>query len=125
MPLHRFRRQYEQLSQFERGTIIGMMEARWSARRVARQLGHSHCVKTSGSERCAALEASVWSGAAHEETVLQRNGTRSSLVTNLDSISAVMTIAFVCGEPVVNASIPPLLYRAHRSHSWCDGMGSH
>ncbi|GFU79020.1 transposable element Tcb2 transposase [Trichonephila clavipes] len=38
MPLRRFRRQYEQLSQFER-EIIGMMEAEWLARRVARQLG--------------------------------------------------------------------------------------
>ncbi|GFT30073.1 transposable element Tcb2 transposase [Trichonephila clavipes] len=43
MSLCRFRRQYEQLSQFERGRIIGMMEAGWSARRVARQLGHSDC----------------------------------------------------------------------------------
>ncbi|GFW04861.1 transposable element Tcb2 transposase [Trichonephila clavipes] len=32
MPLHRFRRQYEQLSQFERGRIICMIEAGWSAR---------------------------------------------------------------------------------------------
>ncbi|GFT07517.1 hypothetical protein TNCV_2751891, partial [Trichonephila clavipes] len=31
MPLRRFRRQYEQLSQFERERIIGMMEAGWSA----------------------------------------------------------------------------------------------
>ncbi|GFV28145.1 transposable element Tcb1 transposase [Trichonephila clavipes] len=57
MPLHRFQRQYEQLSQFERGRIIGMMEAEWSARRVARQLGHSDCFVrrfgySSGSERC-------------------------------------------------------------------------
>ncbi|GFX02870.1 transposable element Tcb2 transposase [Trichonephila clavipes] len=44
MPLRRFRRQYEQLSQFERERIIGVMEAGWSARRVARQLGHSDCV---------------------------------------------------------------------------------
>ncbi|GFW29594.1 transposable element Tcb2 transposase [Trichonephila clavipes] len=44
MPLHRFRKQYEQLSHFEKGRIIGPMEAGWSARRVARQLGHSDCV---------------------------------------------------------------------------------
>ncbi|GFX01651.1 transposable element Tcb2 transposase [Trichonephila clavipes] len=44
MPLRRFCRQYEQLSQFERGRIIGMMEAGWSARRVAYQLGRSDCV---------------------------------------------------------------------------------
>lgn len=41
MPLRRHRRQYEQLSEFERGRIIGMMEAGWSARRVARQVGRS------------------------------------------------------------------------------------
>ncbi|GFV73998.1 transposable element Tcb2 transposase [Trichonephila clavipes] len=44
MSLPRFRRQHEQLSQFERGRIIGMMEAGWSARRVARQLGRSDFV---------------------------------------------------------------------------------
>ncbi|GFV45316.1 transposable element Tcb2 transposase [Trichonephila clavipes] len=44
MPLRRFRRQYEQLLQFERGRIIGIMEAGWSARRVTRQVGHSDCV---------------------------------------------------------------------------------
>ncbi|GFY01624.1 transposable element Tcb2 transposase [Trichonephila clavipes] len=44
--LCRFRRRYEQLSQFERGRINGMMEAKWSARLVARQLGHSDCVPT-------------------------------------------------------------------------------
>ncbi|GFU15872.1 uncharacterized protein TNCV_2368111 [Trichonephila clavipes] len=47
---------------------------------------------------------------AHVETGLQRNGTRSSLATNPDSVSAMMTIVFVCGVPVVNASILPLLY---------------
>ncbi|GFT16508.1 transposable element Tcb1 transposase [Trichonephila clavipes] len=54
MPLRRFRRQYEQLSQFERGESIGMMETVWSARRVARQLDRSDCVvrRTSGSEIC-------------------------------------------------------------------------
>ncbi|GFW99640.1 transposable element Tcb2 transposase [Trichonephila clavipes] len=51
MPLRRFRRQYEQLSQFERGRSIGMMEAGWSARQVARQLGHSDCVARSDESR--------------------------------------------------------------------------
>ncbi|GFX43572.1 transposable element Tcb2 transposase [Trichonephila clavipes] len=44
MPLRHFRRQYEQLSQFERERIIGMMEAGWSDRQVARQLGRSDSV---------------------------------------------------------------------------------
>ncbi|PRD21346.1 UNVERIFIED_CONTAM: hypothetical protein NCL1_51980 [Trichonephila clavipes] len=64
---------------------------------------------------CAALDAHpstafIWSGATHKETRLQQNGTRSSLVTNPDSISSVMTIVFVCGDPKVNASILPFLY---------------
>ncbi|GFT21776.1 transposable element Tcb2 transposase [Trichonephila clavipes] len=44
IPLRRFRRQYEQLSLFEKERIIGMMEAGWSARRVVRQLGGCDCV---------------------------------------------------------------------------------
>ncbi|GFV48975.1 transposable element Tcb2 transposase [Trichonephila clavipes] len=61
MPLRRFRRQYEQLSQFETGRIIGIMEAGWSTRRVARQLGLSDCVVMKCwnqwiSERCHLLE---------------------------------------------------------------------
>ncbi|GFS60673.1 transposable element Tcb2 transposase [Trichonephila clavipes] len=44
MPLRRFRRQYEQLLQFEMGRIIGMMKAGWSAARITRQLGRFDCV---------------------------------------------------------------------------------
>ncbi|GFT20517.1 transposable element Tcb2 transposase [Trichonephila clavipes] len=57
MPLRRFRRHYEQRSQFQWGRrIIGMMEAGWSARRVAHQLGRSDCVPTASS---AAIKAQV------------------------------------------------------------------
>ncbi|GFT06080.1 hypothetical protein TNCV_1595041 [Trichonephila clavipes] len=56
------------------------------------------------------ISDSVWSGAAHEETGLQWNGTDFSLATNSDSISAVMTIVFVCGDPVGNALILIFLY---------------
>ncbi|GFV60549.1 l-Fucosyltransferase [Trichonephila clavipes] len=61
-------------------------------------------------------------GAVHEEIGQQRNGTRYFSATNPDSISAVLTIAFECGDPVVNVSVRPLIYS---SHSWCDGMGCH
>ncbi|GFV96464.1 uncharacterized protein TNCV_2943971 [Trichonephila clavipes] len=36
-----------------------------------------------------------------------------------------MTIVFVCGDPVVKASILPLLYSDTPLHSWCEGMGFH
>ncbi|GFX94781.1 HTH_Tnp_Tc3_2 domain-containing protein [Trichonephila clavipes] len=139
MSLRSFRRQHEQLSQFERGRIIGMMESGWSARRFARQLDRSGCAPTASSAAIQAQVApslgapvssrtirrrlaeghlgsrrsmrvlpltpayrpSVWSGDADEETGLQRNGTRPSLATNPDSISALMAIVFVCLDPSI------------------------
>ncbi|GFU40302.1 HTH_Tnp_Tc3_2 domain-containing protein [Trichonephila clavipes] len=44
---------------------------------------------------------------------------------NPDSISAVKTIVFVCGDLVENVSILPLFKAKHHSHSWCEGMGCH
>ncbi|GFX60490.1 uncharacterized protein TNCV_1182091 [Trichonephila clavipes] len=166
MQLRRFRRQYEQLSQFERGRIIGMMEIGWSARRVARQLGHSDCVvrrcwdqdpgdviytktrlrtpSTDHSSRrpphhkkctrtvncfighhpCTGFRGPLrvllttptyrrlhleWCRARGNWTAAEWNQVVFS-EENPGSISAVMTIVFVCGDPVVNASILPLLY---------------
>ncbi|GFW65379.1 HTH_Tnp_Tc3_2 domain-containing protein [Trichonephila clavipes] len=142
MSFRRFRRQYEQLSQFERGRIVGMMEVGWLARRVARQFGRYDFIPTASSAQVApSLGASVSSriirrclaerhlGSRRSLRALfltptyrrlrlewchtlglQRNGTRSYLATNPDSFSAVMTIVLVCGDPMVNASIQPLLY---------------
>ncbi|GFV85781.1 transposable element Tcb2 transposase [Trichonephila clavipes] len=182
MPLRHFRRQYEQLPQFEKGRIIGMMEARWSARRVARQLGHSDCVvrrcwdqwiremsftrrPDSGRPRQisrrenhhivrnAHVQPTTSSTAIQVQVVpsLVDPGSSRTIRMHLveghlgsrcplrmlpltpsfvvvlrtrkldwnqvvfsdenpDSISAVMTIVFVCGDPVVNAPILPLLY---------------
>ncbi|GFX13245.1 hypothetical protein TNCV_2990091 [Trichonephila clavipes] len=46
MPLRRHRREYELLSQFERGRIIGMMETRWLAWRKAHHQGRSNITGT-------------------------------------------------------------------------------
>ncbi|GFV92905.1 transposable element Tcb1 transposase [Trichonephila clavipes] len=43
MPGKRARRQFSQLSEFERGPIIGMKTADWSTRRVAGQVDRSEC----------------------------------------------------------------------------------
>ncbi|GFU55992.1 transposable element Tcb1 transposase [Trichonephila clavipes] len=43
MPGKRARRQFSQLSEFERGLIIGMKTAGWSTRRVAGQVDRSEC----------------------------------------------------------------------------------
>ncbi|GFW45127.1 transposable element Tcb2 transposase [Trichonephila clavipes] len=44
MPLRRNRRQYEQLTDFDMGRIIGLREAGWSNRRIGRHLGRSDMV---------------------------------------------------------------------------------
>ncbi|GFU04590.1 HTH_Tnp_Tc3_2 domain-containing protein [Trichonephila clavipes] len=44
MPLRCNRRQYEQLTDFDRGRIIGLREAGWSNRRIGRHLGRSDMV---------------------------------------------------------------------------------
>ncbi|GFW40609.1 transposable element Tcb2 transposase [Trichonephila clavipes] len=75
MPLRRFRRQYEQQSQFERGKIIDMMEAVWLARRVARQLGHSDCV----AQVAPSLGAPVSSGTIRRRIAKKHLGSRCPL----------------------------------------------
>ncbi|GFW60626.1 HTH_Tnp_Tc3_2 domain-containing protein [Trichonephila clavipes] len=93
--------------------IAPSLRAPVSSRTIRRRLAEGHL----GSRRPLRVvtltlthDASVWSDAAPEKTGLQRNGTRTSLGTNPDSISAVMPIVFVYGDPVVNASILSLLY---------------
>ncbi|GFV17463.1 HTH_38 domain-containing protein [Trichonephila clavipes] len=44
IPLRCNRRQYEQLTDFDRGRIIGLREAGWSNRRIGRHLGRSDMV---------------------------------------------------------------------------------
>ncbi|XP_023210485.1 uncharacterized protein LOC111613368 [Centruroides sculpturatus] len=44
MPLRRNRRQYEQLTEFERGRIVGLREAGWSNRHIGRHLCRSDMV---------------------------------------------------------------------------------
>ncbi|GFT65198.1 transposable element Tcb1 transposase [Trichonephila clavipes] len=83
MALHRFRRQYEQLLQFERGRIIGMMVAGWSTRRVALQLGLSDCVGTSGSERCHLHQDQVQD--ALDRPVIEKTATSDESRFNLKS----------------------------------------
>ncbi|GFU00873.1 uncharacterized protein TNCV_4820001 [Trichonephila clavipes] len=80
MLLRRFRRQYEQLSQFERGRIIGMMEAGWSARRVVHQLGRSDCVVRRCWDQCVTTHATA--PRSHFST-RQCSASHSKVVTRL------------------------------------------
>ncbi|GFW57645.1 HTH_Tnp_Tc3_2 domain-containing protein [Trichonephila clavipes] len=72
MPLRRNRRQYEQLTDFDRGRIIGLREAGWSNRRIGRHLGRSDMVVArvgnSGSQKVECTVAEVPS----RETIRRR-----------------------------------------------------
>ncbi|GFU81663.1 DUF1758 domain-containing protein [Trichonephila clavipes] len=103
MPLRRFRRQYEQLSQFERGRIIGMTEARWSAKRVARQLGRSDFVV----RRC-------WNQWIREMSFSRPGSGRPRQTSRRED------------HPIVKmAAYSQMLHQSPSKHSWCDGMGCH
>ncbi|GFT50413.1 uncharacterized protein TNCV_1004151 [Trichonephila clavipes] len=52
MPGKRARRHFSQLSEFERGLIIGMETAGWSTRRVAGQVDRSECAVRNCWEQC-------------------------------------------------------------------------
>ncbi|GFX20181.1 transposable element Tcb2 transposase [Trichonephila clavipes] len=65
--------------------VAPSLEAHVSSRTIRRRLAEGHL--ESRRPLRTPIDASVWSGATHEETGLQGNGTRSSLATNTDSIS--------------------------------------
>ncbi|GFW13595.1 transposable element Tcb2 transposase [Trichonephila clavipes] len=78
MPLRRNRRQYEQLTDFDRGRIIGLREAGWSNRRIGRHLGRSDMVVA----RC-------WQQWITEGRVYRRGGIDSTPLTSFQTSSAI------------------------------------
>ncbi|GFU62068.1 transposable element Tc1 transposase [Trichonephila clavipes] len=59
MPLRRNRRQYEQLTDFDRGRIIGLREACWSNKRIGRHLGRSDKLLGVGNSGSRKVECTV------------------------------------------------------------------
>ncbi|GFT94929.1 HTH_38 domain-containing protein [Trichonephila clavipes] len=82
MPLRRNRRQYEQLTDFDRGRIIGLREAGWSNRRIGRHLGRSDMVVA----RC-------WQQWITEGRVYRRGGSGRPRYTNDREDRAIRRVA--------------------------------
>ncbi|GFX08367.1 transposable element Tcb1 transposase [Trichonephila clavipes] len=82
MPLRRNRRQYEQLTDFDRGRIIGLREAGWSNRRIGRHLGWSDMVVA----RC-------WQQWITEGRVYRRGGSGRPRNTNDREDRAIRRVA--------------------------------
>ncbi|GFT91032.1 transposable element Tcb1 transposase [Trichonephila clavipes] len=82
MPLRRNRRLYEQLTDFDRGRIIGLREAGWSNRRIGRHLGRSDMVVA----RC-------WQQWITEGRVYRRGGSGRPRNTNDREDRAIRRVA--------------------------------
>ncbi|GFV15279.1 HTH_38 domain-containing protein [Trichonephila clavipes] len=82
MPLRRNRRQYEQLTDFDRGRIIGLREAGWSNRRIGRHLGRRDMVVA----RC-------WQQWITEGRVYRRGGSGRPRNTNDREDRAIRRVA--------------------------------
>ncbi|GFX68963.1 transposable element Tcb1 transposase [Trichonephila clavipes] len=82
VPLRRNRRQYEQLTDFDRGRIIGLREAGWSNRRIGRHLGRSDMVVA----RC-------WQQWITEGRVYRRGGSGRPRNTNDREDRAIRRVA--------------------------------
>ncbi|GFU14360.1 transposable element Tcb2 transposase [Trichonephila clavipes] len=82
MPLRRNRRQYEQLTDFDRGRIIGLREAGWSNRRIGHHLGRSDMVVA----RC-------WQQWITEGRVYRRGGSGRPRNTNDREDRAIRRVA--------------------------------
>ncbi|GFW24951.1 HTH_38 domain-containing protein [Trichonephila clavipes] len=92
MPVRRNRRQYEQLTDFDRGRIISLREAGWSNRRIGRHLGRSDMVVA----RC-------WQQWITEGRVYRRGGSGRPRNTNDREDRAIRRVA--TSAPTTSPSI--------------------
>ncbi|GFX03574.1 transposable element Tcb1 transposase [Trichonephila clavipes] len=91
MPGKRARRHFSQLSEFERGLIIGMRTAGWCMRRVADQVVRSECVVRN-----------CWEQWTREGTHARKTGSGATRKTTRREDRRIMRQALV--NPTVNLS---------------------
>ncbi|GFV01372.1 transposable element Tc1 transposase [Trichonephila clavipes] len=108
MPLRRNRRQYEQLTDFDRGRIIGLREAGWSNRRIGRHLGRSDMVVA----RC-------WQQWITEGRVYRRGGSGRPRNTNDREDRAIRRVATSGTNNVASIDSTPLTsFQTSSSVDW-------
>ncbi|GFW08715.1 transposable element Tcb2 transposase [Trichonephila clavipes] len=91
MPGKRARRHFSQLSEFERGLIIGMKTAGWSTRRVAGQVDRSECAVRN-----------CWKQWTREGTHARKTGSRATRKTTRREDRRIVRQALV--DPTVTRS---------------------
>ncbi|GFX26723.1 HTH_Tnp_Tc3_2 domain-containing protein [Trichonephila clavipes] len=114
MPGKRARRHFSQLSEFERGLIIGMKIAGWSTRRVAGQVDRSECAVRNCWEQWT-LEGTharkTWSGATRKTT--RRENRRIVRQALVDPTVTRSTIRADVGVAIVSHTISRRLAEAN------------
>ncbi|GFU13454.1 uncharacterized protein TNCV_937641 [Trichonephila clavipes] len=106
MPGKRARRRFSQLSEFERGLIIGMKTAGWLTRRVAGQVDHSECAVRNCWEqwtREGTYVRKTGSGATRKTT--RREDRRIEWQTLVDPTVTRSTIRVDVGVAIVSQTI--------------------
>ncbi|GFV22314.1 transposable element Tc1 transposase [Trichonephila clavipes] len=91
MPGKRARRHFSELSEFERGLIIGMKTAGWSTRRVAGQMDRSECAVRN-----------CWEQGTREGTHARKTGSRATRKTTRREDRRIVRQALV--DPIVSRS---------------------
>ncbi|GFY16516.1 transposable element Tc1 transposase [Trichonephila clavipes] len=106
MPDKRARRHFSQLSEFERGMIIGMKTAGWSTRRVAGQVDRSECAVRNCWEQWTRERTHAWktgSGATRKTT--RREDRRIVRQARVDPTVTRSTIRADVGVAIVPQTI--------------------
>ncbi|GFV69969.1 HTH_Tnp_Tc3_2 domain-containing protein [Trichonephila clavipes] len=114
MPGKRARRHFSQLSEFERGLIIGMKTAGWSTRRVAAQVDRSECAVRNCWEQWTREGTHAWktgSGATRKTT--RREDRRIVRQALLDHTVTRSTIRANVGVAIVKQTISRHLAQAN------------
>ncbi|GFV41267.1 transposable element Tcb2 transposase [Trichonephila clavipes] len=146
MPGKRARKHFSQLSEFERGLIIGIKTEGWSTRRVAGQVDRSECEIRNCWEQWtqedtlqkqilnpSALSVHslyhrnigncVYSGAKPDQCGMSQVGKWLCLVMHPGLFWGQMITVNGCGGALVRGTIPPYCSTSHCPHSWCNGLG--
>ncbi|GFS71523.1 transposable element Tc1 transposase [Trichonephila clavipes] len=114
MPGKRARRNFTQLSEFERGLIIGMKTAGWSTRRVAGQVDRSECVVRNCWEQWTREGTHAWkTGSEATKKTIKREDRRIVRQALVDPTLTCSTIRAEVGVAIVPQTISRHLAEAN------------
>ncbi|GFX81141.1 transposable element Tcb2 transposase [Trichonephila clavipes] len=147
MPGKRAGRHFSQLSEFERGLIIGMKTTGCPTRRVAGKVNRSECAVRNCWEQWTrevtlqkqilnpsalsvhslyyrSIGNCVYNDAKPDQCGISQIGKRLCLVMNPGLFWGQMITMYGCGGGLVSDTILPHCSTSHCPHRWCNGLGA-